>query len=146
MLTSAYSLSVAGYPSLSIPFEAPFVVTAPPVANPVWDPVVVVVCKRSDQHHLGVLESGKIMKRASLVHAFPATFCAKKHSNSIGSILARFGPTSWWMDDIKREELEKACRNEKNHKVRTKMVVVRMTRVLNMSVEETASIQVCCPT
>ena len=47
------------------------------------------------------------------------------------------------MDDTKREELEKAC---KNYKVRTGMVVVRMVRVLNMSVEETASILVHCPT
>ena len=47
------------------------------------------------------------------------------------------------MDDTKREELEKAC---KNYKVRTRMVAVRMVRVLNMSVEETASILVHCPT
>ena len=43
------------------------------------------------------------------------------------------------MDDTKREELEKAC---KNYKVRTRMVAVRMVRVLNMSVDETASILV----
>ena len=48
------------------------------------------------------------------------------------------------MDDIKREELEKACK--KIHKVRTRMVAVRMVRVLNMSVEETANLQVHCPT
>ena len=48
------------------------------------------------------------------------------------------------MDDIKREELEKACK--KIHKVRTRMVAVRMVRVFDMSVEETASIQVHCPT
>ena len=47
------------------------------------------------------------------------------------------------MDDTKREELEKAC---KNYKVRTRMVAVRMVRVLNMSVEETADILVWCPT
>ena len=47
------------------------------------------------------------------------------------------------MDYIKREELEKAC---KNYKVRTRMVAVRMVRVLNMSVEETASLQVRYPT
>ena len=50
------------------------------------------------------------------------------------------------MDDTKREELEKACKKEKDHKVRTRMVAVRMVRVLNMSVEETASILVHCPT
>ena len=49
------------------------------------------------------------------------------------------------MDDTKREELEKACKKEKNHKVRTRMVAVRMVRVLNMSVEETANLQVHCP-
>ena len=48
------------------------------------------------------------------------------------------------MDDIKREELEKTCK--KIHKVRARIVAVRMVRVLNMSVEETASIQVHCPT
>ena len=46
------------------------------------------------------------------------------------------------MNDIKREELEEACKKEKDHKVRTRMVAVRMVRVFNMSVEETASIQV----
>ena len=50
------------------------------------------------------------------------------------------------MDDTKREELEKACKREKNHKVRTRMVVVRMVRVRNMSVEETADIPVRCST
>ena len=47
------------------------------------------------------------------------------------------------MDDIKREKLEKAC---KNYKVRTRMVAVRMVRVLNISVEETVNLQVYCPT
>ena len=47
------------------------------------------------------------------------------------------------MDDIKREELEKAC---KNYKVRTRMVAVRMVLVCNMTVEETANLQVHCPT
>ena len=46
------------------------------------------------------------------------------------------------MDDAKREELEKACKKEKDHKVRARMVAVRMVRVRNMSVEETADIQV----
>ena len=46
------------------------------------------------------------------------------------------------MDDTKREELEKAC---KNYKVRTRMVAVRMVRVRNMSVEETADIRVRRP-
>ena len=50
------------------------------------------------------------------------------------------------MDDIKREELEKTCKKEKDHKVRIRMVAVRMVRVLNMSVEETANLQVRCPT
>ena len=50
------------------------------------------------------------------------------------------------MDDIKREDLEKACKKEKNHKVRTRMVAVRMVRVRNMPVEETADILVRCPT
>ena len=34
----------------------------------------------------------------------------------------------------------------KNYKVRTRMVAVRMVRVLDISVEETASILVHCPT
>ena len=50
------------------------------------------------------------------------------------------------MDDIKRKDLEKACKKEKDHKVRTRMVDVRMVRVLNISVEETANLQVHCPT
>ena len=50
------------------------------------------------------------------------------------------------MDDIKREEFEKACKREKGHKVWVRMVAVRMVRVSNMSVEETVSIQVRCPT
>ena len=47
------------------------------------------------------------------------------------------------MDDTKREELEKECR--KIHKVRTWMVTVRMVRVRNMPVEETADILVRYP-
>ena len=50
------------------------------------------------------------------------------------------------MDGTKREELEKACKKEKDHQVRTRIVAVRMVRVLNMSVDETASIRVRCPT
>ena len=42
------------------------------------------------------------------------------------------------MDDIKREKLEKACK--KIHKVRTRMVAVRMVRVRNMPVEETVNL------
>ena len=38
------------------------------------------------------------------------------------------------MDDIKREELEKEYKED--HKVRTRMVAVRMVQVLNMSVKE----------
>ena len=47
------------------------------------------------------------------------------------------------MDNTKREELEKAY---KNYKIRTRMVAVRMVRVRNMSVDETADILVHCPT
>ena len=43
------------------------------------------------------------------------------------------------MDDIKLEELKKACK--KIHKIRARMVAVRMVRVHNMSVSETADIQ-----
>ena len=50
------------------------------------------------------------------------------------------------MDDTKREELGKACKKEKDQKVRTRMVAVRMVRVRNMSVDETADILVQCPT
>ena len=50
------------------------------------------------------------------------------------------------MNDTKREELEKACKKEKDQKVRTRMVAVRMVRVRNMSVDETADILVHCPT
>ena len=49
-----------------------------------------------------------------------------------------------WMDGIKREELEKACK-KKDHKVRARMAAARMVRVPNMSVGETASLQVRCP-
>ena len=44
------------------------------------------------------------------------------------------------MDGIKREELKKACK--KIHKVRARMAAVRMVQVLDMSVEETASITI----
>ena len=44
------------------------------------------------------------------------------------------------------EELEKACKKEKDQKVRTRMVAVRMVRVRNMSVDETADILVQYPT
>ena len=50
------------------------------------------------------------------------------------------------MNDTKREELEKACKKERDQKVRTRMVAVRMVRVRNMSVDETADILVHCPT
>ena len=49
------------------------------------------------------------------------------------------------MGDTKLEELEKACKKEKDHKVRTRMVAVRMVRVRNMPVEEAADILVRCP-
>ena len=47
------------------------------------------------------------------------------------------------MDDIKRAELENAC---KNYKIRARTVAARMVRVRNMSVEGTADILVRCPT
>ena len=50
------------------------------------------------------------------------------------------------MDDTKLEELEKTCKKEKDHKVRTRMIAVRMVRVRSMSVDGTASIRVRCPT
>ena len=37
------------------------------------------------------------------------------------------------------EKLKKACKKEKDHKVRASMVAVRMVRVLDMFVEETAN-------
>ena len=49
------------------------------------------------------------------------------------------------MNDTKREELEKACKKEKDQKVQTRMIAVRMVRVRNMSVSETADIQGRCP-
>ena len=49
------------------------------------------------------------------------------------------------MDNTKREELVKAYKKEKDHKVRARMVAVRMVRVLNMSTEETADNLVRCP-
>ena len=49
------------------------------------------------------------------------------------------------MDNTKREELEKACKKEKNHKVRTRMIAVRMVRARNISVDETADILIRCP-
>ena len=45
------------------------------------------------------------------------------------------------MDDTKLEELEKAYKKEKDYKIRIRMVTVRMVRVRNMSVNETADIQ-----
>ena len=45
------------------------------------------------------------------------------------------------MDDTKLEELEKACKKEKSHKVQTRMIAVRMIRVRNMSVDDTVDIQ-----
>ena len=50
------------------------------------------------------------------------------------------------MNDTKREELEKVCKKKMDQKVRTRMVAVRMVRVRNMSVDETADILVQCPT
>ena len=50
------------------------------------------------------------------------------------------------MDDAKLEELEKAYRKEKNYRIRIRMLTVRMVRVRNMSVGETADTQTCYPT
>ena len=47
------------------------------------------------------------------------------------------------MNDIKREKFKKVC---KNYEVRARMVAIRMVRVLDISVEETASILVRGPT
>ena len=45
------------------------------------------------------------------------------------------------MDDTKLEELEKAYKKEKHHKVRARMVAVRMVCVRNLSMNETVDIQ-----
>ena len=50
------------------------------------------------------------------------------------------------MDDAKLKELEKAYRKEKDYRVRIRMVTVRMVRVRNMTVNETADIQTWRPT
>ena len=50
------------------------------------------------------------------------------------------------MDGIKLEELEKAFKKEKDHKVRVRMAAVHVVHMLDMSVEETARIQALCPT
>ena len=39
-------------------------------------------------------DPGLLLRRASLAHALPTTSCAKKHSDSIGPILAGSGPTT----------------------------------------------------
>ena len=49
------------------------------------------------------------------------------------------------MDNTKQEELEKACKKEKDHKVRTRMITVRMVRARNIAVDETADILIRCP-
>ena len=49
------------------------------------------------------------------------------------------------MNDTKLVELEKAYKKEKDYKIRIRMVTVRMVRVRNMSVNETADIQGCSP-
>ena len=41
--------------------------------------------------------------------------------------------------------MKRRTKKEKNHKVRARMVAVRMVRVRNMSVSETADIQGRCP-
>ena len=49
------------------------------------------------------------------------------------------------MNDIKRKELEKACKKEKNHKVRARMIAVCMVRVRNMSVERLPAFRYAVP-
>ena len=49
------------------------------------------------------------------------------------------------MNRTKREELERACRGEKDRKVRSRMLAVRMVRVHNLSVEEAADYMMQCP-
>ena len=48
-------------------------------------------------------------------------------------------------DGMEREEPEWACKKEKNHKVRVRMLAACMMRVFDMSVGEAAGIQVRCP-
>ena len=50
------------------------------------------------------------------------------------------------MDNIKQEELKKAYKKEKNHRIRARMVAVRIVQVRNMSVEKAARLQVRCST
>ena len=50
------------------------------------------------------------------------------------------------MDYAKQEELEKACKKEKDYKIRAKMVTIHMVCVRNISVEDAANILVRCPT
>ena len=45
------------------------------------------------------------------------------------------------MDNTKREEFKKVCKKEKSHKIQTRMIAVRMVRVLDMPVGEAADIQ-----
>ena len=50
---------------------------------------------RLDSRHAGVQklhDLDLLLHGASLAHVFPATACAKKHSDLIGSILAGSGP------------------------------------------------------
>lgn len=49
------------------------------------------------------------------------------------------------MNRTKREELERACREEKDRKVRNRMLAVRMVLVHNLSVEETTDYLMQCP-
>ena len=49
------------------------------------------------------------------------------------------------MNRTKQEELERACRGEKDRKVRNRMLAVRMVRVHSLSVEETADYLMQCP-
>ena len=50
------------------------------------------------------------------------------------------------MNNIKPDELEKACKAEKNQAVRARIVAVRMVLFLGMSVTQTAEATVHCPT
>ena len=49
------------------------------------------------------------------------------------------------MNNAKREELEKACKKEKNHKIQTRMITVRIVRARNISMDDTVDILIRCP-
>ena len=67
------------------------------------------------------------------------------HAQRSSDVILWFAASGAFCIGSKLEELEKAYKKEKNHKVRARMVAVRMVRVRNMSVSETADIQGRCP-